>query len=800
MKRLLIIAVLLAFVGAGNALAAWNYEDLPAFDPAPDAWNPSAVFVDNDVLTNTLLLYASGGKVYGWDPETLESQLVVSPTLQSTWAAGPAGMVLAYDGSTLYFHDNGGPTKYLYKFVFGNDPETYTTFNTNCEGSIYELAINPWTDRLWFVSGDYDTQKMYLYEIVGVGTKRTINLRMEIDNAMTDAGVGPIVFKGPNTVLVGEAVYATEGAFQWVYPEGDLVVDDQYAYFSGGLSDAVLGYSNRPFVATGSGQNVSYIYNGMVEQVLTHTETVGGLAFDGSQFYIGTTHVTSGTVSFGVLSDTENVNLVSPAEGYRYAPMDLPAVGLQAWNNSLAYYGDTILYAGDNGGTVDIYAYNTISGTCEMWADVDFSEGSDWAFGPAGLTAGSDGYLYYHDNGGPTKFLYRNKLSDPSVKKTLSLSGTIEGSIWDITWNPWSESLWIATADLDADVFYLYEVNQNFSGIVGDGISFPIPHAADGGASGPIIFGSEKYCYYGESVWGVNGYIHKVNVNTERVYKDVFTLTGGLNSAVYGPDQGVYVSTSEGNSIYKINTLDDSSELVAETAGSIADLANDGTSLIVAATDPATYATDLMTIWKPWLTGIPDDQAPTNDLDQTDFTVQTGTDSTDRVGIQGGAGTTIEYFQFLDPTDMDLPAGGPYNLRYGLLDFRAKVAEVGGTATIWIRFGENLAANRQWWKLDALRGWYQPENAEFMQAGDAVKLTIVDGGEGDADGVANGYVVDPAGPGYPAADDDDDTVIDDTSDCFVQTASQAHTGAMGLILLLGVGTAALLKIRFAARS
>ncbi|SHK47989.1 hypothetical protein SAMN02745216_03525 [Desulfatibacillum alkenivorans DSM 16219] len=800
MKRLLIVTVLLAFVGAGNALAAWNYEDLPAFDPAPDAWNPSMVFVQNDVLTNTLLLYSSGGDVYGWDPETGETQVVVEPVLLSTYASGPAGMVLTYDGATLYFHDNGAPSRYIYQYSFGASSNTGSRFNTGCEGSIYELAINPWTDRLWFVTGDYDTQKMYLYEYTGTGSKRAVELKMELDNVQDYGGVGPIVFKGPNTVLVGESAYATEGSFQWVYPEGDLVIDDQYATFPGGLSDAVLGYSNRPFVATSTGQTVSYLDNGMVEQVLTHTETVGGLAFDGSQFYIGTTHVTSGTVSIGVLSDTENVNLVSPAEGYRYAPMDLPAVGLQAWNNTLAYYGDTILYAGDNGGNVDIYAYDPISGTSAMWADVDFSEGSDWAYGPAGLTSGGDGYLYYHDNGNPTQFLYRNKLSDPSISETLSLSGTIEGSIWDMTWNPWSESLWISTADLDADVFYLYEISQDFSGIEGNGISFAIPHAADGGASGPIIFGSERYCYYGESVWGVNGYIHKINVDTGRVYKDIFTLAGGLNSAIYGPGQGVYVSTSEGKSIYKINTLDDSSELIAETAGSIGDLANDGTSLIVAATDPATYATGLQTIWKPWTTGIPDDQAPTNDLDQTDFTVQTGTDSTDRVGIQGGTGTTIEYFKFLDPTDMDLPAGGPYNLRYGLLDFRAKVDEVGGTAIIWIRFGENLEANRQWWKLDALRGWYQPENAEFMQAGDAVKLTIVDGGEGDADGVANGYVVDPAGPGYPSPDTDNDTVIDDTSDCFVQTASQAHTGAMGLVLLLGAGMAALLKKRFAARS
>ncbi|MBI9074404.1 MAG: hypothetical protein JEZ02_03255 [Desulfatibacillum sp.] len=798
MKRLLIFALLLLFVGAGQAAATWEYGTLPALDPAPDNWNASMVFVQNDVITNTLLLYSSGGDIYGWDPETGVSEQVVNPNISKTSsnAMGPAGLVLSYDQTSLYFHDNGYPTKYIFQYDFVVTP-TATTYFTNkitCEGSIYGLAVNPWTDRLWFTSGDFNADNFYLYEVMGSQNNMKAILRAEVPTTLANSGTGPIIFKGPNTVLFGEASYAADmGTFHLVDSTLGNVLDAEYVDFAGGLADAVYGYNNEIYVATGNGQTVEQVLNKTTDEILASTQSILGMAFAGNTFYLGETDPISGTVSASVLSDTEAVTLVTPEEGYRYAALPALDHGAQLWNPSVAYYGQSVYYAGTNGDAVDIYAYSPISGTNELWADVDFSEGSEKAYGPSALTVGGDGYLYYNDFGNPAQFLYRKNLSGSSIATTLVLTDTIQGSIWDMTWNPWSESLWICTADSATDTFYLYEIKQNFSGIEGTGISFPMAHTDEFSGNGPIIFTDENTLYYGESGWTGHAYFHKVNVKTKKVTTDAVTFDGGLNAAVYGFDKGIFVSTGDGKAVYKINPSTNEKTLVAETANSIGDMTFDGSSLVLS-------GDDLLTIWKPLLSGVPDSQVPgsAHVLAQTDFCVVTDEDGPDVVGIQGGAKTTIESFKFIDPTTIDLPAGGPYNLRYGLLDFRAKVSEVGGTATIWIRFSENLEENREWWKLDPLKGWYKPENVSFFDSRSAI-LMIVDGSADDGDGVANGYVTDPCGPGYPKPKSEV-TVSDDTSDCFVQTAGHTHKGSSVLVVLIGLGLAVLFSGRKAIRS
>ena len=44
-----------------------------------------------------------------------------------------------------------------------------------------------------------------------------------------------------------------------------------------------------------------------------------------------------------------------------------------------------------------------------------------------------------------------------------------------------------------------------------------------------------------------------------------------------------------------------------------------------------------------------------------------------------------------------------------------------------------------------------------------VTLTLVDGGPGDADGVANGVIVDPSGPGFGEGTGTDGSQVDDNS-------------------------------------
>jgi hypothetical protein len=56
-----------------------------------------------------------------------------------------------------------------------------------------------------------------------------------------------------------------------------------------------------------------------------------------------------------------------------------------------------------------------------------------------------------------------------------------------------------------------------------------------------------------------------------------------------------------------------------------------------------------------------------------------------------------------------------------------------------------------WYKYGSNNGWYDySDHAEFNADRDQVTLTLVDGGIGDDDGVANGVIADPSGLASPS--------------------------------------------------
>ena len=575
------------------------------------------------------------------------------------------------------------------------------------------------------------------------------------------------------------------------------VLDAEYANFDGGLADAIYGYNNEIYVATGYGYTLDLLSHNTSETVFEPDSPIMGMAFDGTGFYLGETHALSGTVTVAVLSDTETMDLVTPEEGFRYAALPYPEYPFQTWNPSVAYFGNSLIYAGvaeakDSDPVVDIYSYNLVTGKNEKFVDVDFSDGSTGAAGPSAFTVGSDGYLYFHDNGYPTQYLYKAKLSNTAVSSSLALTNTVQGSIWDMTWNPWTESLWIATAgdttdDGDSDTFYLYEISQDFTGIEGTGISFPMAHTDEGSGNGPIIFTGKDTLYYGESGWSGFAYFHEVNIKTQSVITDVISFAGGLNAAVYGYDNGIYVSTSDGKAVYQVNPISQTLSLVAQTQYSIGDMTFDGTSFLLS-------GNDVLSVWQPQLSGVPDDQEPSDYLkiDDADLCVVANASKRYIVGIEGGTNTFVESLKYEDPSTLNTSGRGPYYLPYGLLDFKVKVANVGGTATIVVHFSHAVPKATQWWKWDPIKGWYTFDNATYGDNGFTMTLKIVDGGEGDADGIANGYVTDPGGPGIPE-ENTGVTETDDTNDCFVRTAGHANNATLALIF--GLGLAALVSIR-----
>ena len=91
----------------------------------------------------------------------------------------------------------------------------------------------------------------------------------------------------------------------------------------------------------------------------------------------------------------------------------------------------------------------------------------------------------------------------------------------------------------------------------------------------------------------------------------------------------------------------------------------------------------------------------------------------------------------------------PDEMPYGLLNFDLEVTP-GATVTVTVYFSDDTELNN-WYKYDEDNGWTDyTNNAVFGQTADGrtqVTLTLTDGGTGDADGVANGIIVDPSGPG-----------------------------------------------------
>ena len=84
---------------------------------------------------------------------------------------------------------------------------------------------------------------------------------------------------------------------------------------------------------------------------------------------------------------------------------------------------------------------------------------------------------------------------------------------------------------------------------------------------------------------------------------------------------------------------------------------------------------------------------------------------------------------------------------FGLINFKIAVAKPGDQAVVKLYFSKAASYFSKWYKYDPIADkWYDfSAYAKFAADRRSVTLTLLDGGPGDADGVANGVIVDPAG-------------------------------------------------------
>lgn len=548
LAAMLSAAVLFAASPAHAAVtpaAGYTAQSLAAANPAPYNW-VSSIAAWETTWDNYIIYAATDKKVYAYDTNTGVSTLVSDTSALSDPFSAVSGFLVTPDGS-LYFHTNSFPTTRIGVIDLGAAwPAPYIMLETNCLGSIYSIARNPWDGSLWFASSDFVTHKMYLYRIndgfLGVTLKGTGF------DAPHGGGNGPLVFTSPSRVLYGESVWDGNGYFHLVDTATGAVATADYITFTGGLSAAVPGKIGRVYAASGNGKTV-YEIAGTTKTTVAATEySVQGIYTDATGLYIAEQDVATGDSFFSFLTPVDDVRPKTLAPAANPAPF--------GWNASMGYFNDFIFYAGAD---KKIYAYNKTTAATALVCDT--SALSDAWSAVSGFMAAKDGWLYFHANTFPTATIYRIKITNawPTAFETLN-TGCL-GSIYAFCQNPWNDSVWFASSDSTTNNMYLYTVASDFSQVT-QTVAFPAPHGGGPGVflsgNGPIIFQDEDTLLYGESVWGGNGYLHAIDVATGSVIPDALTFIGGLGGASYGRNMEIYAASGDGLNVYKVtgNNID----------------------------------------------------------------------------------------------------------------------------------------------------------------------------------------------------------------------------------------------------
>ena len=115
------------------------------------------------------------------------------------------------------------------------------------------------------------------------------------------------------------------------------------------------------------------------------------------------------------------------------------------------------------------------------------------------------------------------------------------------------------------------------------------------------------------------------------------------------------------------------------------------------------------------------------------------------IGIRVSSGA-IEALQAIDPADINDNLNKPEDMELGLIQFKL-TGPVGFQPEVTLYFSQDLPTNATWYKYDCINGWANASNISDITGTREITLTLEDGGIGDADGVANGVIIDPSGFG-----------------------------------------------------
>jgi hypothetical protein len=223
--------------------------------------------------------------------------------------------------------------------------------------------------------------------------------------------------------------------------------------------------------------------------------------------------------------------------------------------------------------------------------------------------------------------------------------------------------------------------------------------------------------------------------------------------------------------------------------------------------EPATFVTASETWNDNNGNGVPDDQdvATFTDLNN-DGIADNEQPDTIKVVKSASGNATLGIVKLSNATDIELlnasddtliadKTNKPTRMNMGLMGFRVVTQNPGDTVMIGIYLSSPAPAGAGWYKYDSVYGWQDySSHAAFSQDRKMITVQLTDGGEGDADGIANGVIVDPAGVGEMTAAVDTTATTGDTSSssgggkgCFITTTDDVSGGyGMAAVLMLTI--------------
>jgi len=148
--------------------------------------------------------------------------------------------------------------------------------------------------------------------------------------------------------------------------------------------------------------------------------------------------------------------------------------------------------------------------------------------------------------------------------------------------------------------------------------------------------------------------------------------------------------------------------------------------------------------------------------------------------VQSGSAVTLQAAQPFDPAMMETPPSGmEVSLPAGLLNLKISVPQTGATVTLSVYLASPVPENMYWINYHPGLGYNDyTYNSSIAADRSVITIEVTDGGQGDMDGTANGFIVTLGGYGRTittstsAALSSDDTASaaePKTAACFIQS-------------------------------